>query len=106
MTPFTEWIKIDNYPTEFNVRKVHIANQDKFFISTADANKKAVSFEMTLNSDGKWNITKPAPEYILQIKELLINMLQKHCSLQPLSMFAFERPKSFEDMPGEALGTN
>jgi len=84
MIPFTEWIKVDNFPTEFNFRKVYVPNRDKFFVSTADAEKNNISFDIEMNVDGKWHILNPAPQFIIQIKEQLIAILVKHCRLQPV----------------------
>ena len=96
MTPFTEWIKIDNYPTEFNFRKIHTPHQDKFFITTVDEQRKNISFDITMDIEGKWNIIKPAPEFILLLKELLIKILEKHCGLQPTPIFALDRLSHFK----------
>ena len=94
MIPFSEWIKINNHVVEFNFRKVHAPNQDKFFISLVDEDKKNISFDMVMSSEGKWNIIKPAPESIVQLKEQLIKIVEKHCSVKP--MFAFDRIYNFK----------
>ena len=94
MTPFTEWIKIDNYPTEFNFRKVHAPNHDKFFITMVDAKRNTVSFDMIMTLEGKWSIIKPVSEVILQIKEQLIKIIEKNCALQPIS--SLTKPNSYE----------
>jgi hypothetical protein len=84
MIPFNAWIKINNCPTEFSFRKVHAPNQDKFFITMMDSDSNNISFDMIMNSDGKWSIFKPAPEAIVAIKEKLIKIIEKHCSLKPI----------------------
>ena len=94
MTPFTEWIKVDNYPTEFNFRKVHAPNQDKFFITMADTKSNTISFEMIMTSEGKWSIVKPVSESIVAIKDQLIKSIEKHCDLQP--MFTLNKPNDYE----------
>lgn len=87
MIPFTEWIRIENRPTEFNFRKVHAPNHDKFFISMVDSGKNHISFDMVMNTQGKWAIIRPAPETVIQVKEQLIRIIEKHCSLNPVSYF-------------------
>lgn len=93
MIPFSEWIKINDRPTQFNFRKVYAPNHDKFFISMIDAQKNNISFDMVKSSDGKWNIIKPAPELIMQVKEQLIKIIEKQCALKPL--FSFDRSNDF-----------
>ena len=92
MTPFTEWIKVNNYPTEFNFRKIQTPDHDKFFISVVDHQGISnISFDITMTRQGKWNIIKPVPEYILLLKEQLIKIIQKHCALTPIPFFYGER---------------
>ena len=88
MIPFTEWIKINNCTTKFNFRKVQSPNQDKFFISMIDAERNNISFDMVMNPQGKWSIVRPVPQSIMQVKEQLINIIEKHCALKPISFFA------------------
>ena len=81
MTPFTASIKINNRLTEFNFRKVLSPQQDKFFISTVDPRGTSICFDMTMNPQGQWNIVKPVPDYVEQIKGQLIKIVSDHCHL-------------------------
>ena len=98
MIPFTEWIKVNNCTTEFSFRKVEAPNQDKFFISTAGAEKDNISFDMIMTPQGKWSIIGPVPEFIMQLKLQLVKIIEKHCLLTPVSYFdpnLFNRQPSF-----------
>ena len=82
MTPFTEWIRVNNHPTEFNFRKIHAPQHDKFFISTIDPRGSInVCFDLIMTPQGQWNIIKPVPDYIELLKEQLIKIIKKHCDL-------------------------
>ncbi len=87
MIPFTEWIKVNNLLTEFNFRKVQSPNQDKFFITVVESGRDNISFDMTMSPRGQWNIVRPAPEYIVGLKEKLVETIEKHCTLNLIPFF-------------------
>jgi hypothetical protein len=82
MTPFTEWIKVNNCPTEFSFRRIQAPLHDKFFILMVDPQgMDNISFDMTRSPQGEWNIVRPIPDYIGFLKEQLVKIIEKHCQL-------------------------
>ena len=85
MTPFTEWIRVNNHPIEFHFRQIVSPQQDKFFISTVDPyGTTNICFDITMTPQGQWNIVRPVPDYIGLLKEQLIKIIKKHCDLIPV----------------------
>ena len=78
MPTFKEQLKLNNQTAEFSFTRIKTPDQQKFFVTSVDPQKNNISFDMVLNHDGKWNIVQPAPEFILQIKEHLVNLIKKH----------------------------
>jgi len=78
MIPFSEFVTIDNKRIELKFRKIETSHQQKISITVVDFEKNHIAFDMIKDSYGKWNLLQPIPASILNIKGLLIDMIDAH----------------------------
>lgn len=78
MSPSSHYITIDNRRIELKFKKIETSHQQKFSITVIDLEKTEIAFCMTKDSYGKWNLLQPIPASILNIKHLLIEMINNY----------------------------
>jgi hypothetical protein len=78
MVPFSEYVIIDNKRIELKFIKIETTHQQKFSITVIDSEKTHNSFLMARDSYGSWNLLQPIPKAILNIKHLIIEMINTH----------------------------
>ena len=78
MVSFSEYVIIDNKRIELKFIKIETTHQQKFSITVIDSEKTHISFLMARDSYGGWNLLQPIPTAILNIKHLIIEMINTH----------------------------
>ena len=78
MIPFSKYVVIDNRRIELKFVKIETCHQQKFSITVIDSEKADIAFFMAKDSYGAWNLLQPIPAPILNIKHLLVEMINNY----------------------------
>ena len=78
MNLYSKYITINNRQIEVKFVKIETSHQQKFSVTVIDFEKTDISFYMSKDSYGKWNLLQPIPASLLSIKHLLLDMIKDH----------------------------
>jgi hypothetical protein len=76
MPVFNEWITINNKALNFEFSKVVSPLGDKYFVNVFDQQFQLSSFEVKEKDRGNWKIVLPAPQWILDIQDIIIRAIE------------------------------
>ena len=77
MAEFDLTLKIAGNDYRFHFSEIISGNDIKYFVQGRDGGAQSQSFEIKKNRLGKWTIIQPAPKWILDVENLLIEAILK-----------------------------
>jgi hypothetical protein len=96
----------ESFSTEFcseserillNFTRIHIAEGFKFFVQATGSQSQTDTFELKKEKFGNWRIVQPAPAWVNEAEEQLVELIQAHTAEEKDFQPASSCPQTLTD---------